>query len=171
MASVDQKIAGRATLHLMVGLPGSGKTTRARQLEEDTGAIRFTPDEWQLRLFGDETDDPRHDARHTEIEQIMWQLAEKLLQRGVSVILDYGFWAEEERLHFCSRASALGADFVVHFMDVPLAELLRRIALRNQREEEPSFTIHPHHMEEWSAFFQPVTAEEREKYAKILNRG
>lgn len=36
---------GQATLFLMVGLPGSGKTTRAKELERETGAIRFTPDE------------------------------------------------------------------------------------------------------------------------------
>ena len=34
---------GQATLFLMVGLPGSGKTTRAKELERETGAIRFTP--------------------------------------------------------------------------------------------------------------------------------
>ena len=41
---------GQATLFLMVGLPGSGKTTRAKELERETGAIRFTPDEWHLFL-------------------------------------------------------------------------------------------------------------------------
>ena len=89
----------KPTLHLMVGLPGSGKTTAAKVIEEESGAIRFTPDEWQLRLFGDETDDPQHDSRHTEVEKIMWELAEKLLKSGISVILDYGFWAVEERIH------------------------------------------------------------------------
>ena len=41
-----------ATLHLMVGLPCSGKTTLARKLEHERSALRLTPDEWQLRLFG-----------------------------------------------------------------------------------------------------------------------
>lgn len=30
---------GQATLFLMVGLPDSGKTTRAKELERETGAI------------------------------------------------------------------------------------------------------------------------------------
>ena len=36
----------KPTLTLMVGLPGAGKTTRAKELEQATGAVRFTPDEW-----------------------------------------------------------------------------------------------------------------------------
>ena len=37
-----------ATLHLMVGLPCSGKTTLAKQLEQERSALRLTPDEWQV---------------------------------------------------------------------------------------------------------------------------
>lgn len=39
-------------MHLTVGLPGAGKTTLARELERAGGALRLTPDEWMLPLFG-----------------------------------------------------------------------------------------------------------------------
>lgn len=61
-----------ATLHLMVGLPGSGKTTEAIKLERKYKALRFTPDEWQYFLFGHDISDPKHDERHTKIEELMW---------------------------------------------------------------------------------------------------
>ena len=84
----------KPTLTLMVGLPRAGKTTRAKELERETGAIRFTPDEWHLFLFGDDFHDPRehalHDQRHDRVEQLMWGLGKRLLAQGVSVILDYG---------------------------------------------------------------------------------
>ena len=64
------------TLHLMVGLPCSGKSTWARALEERTGALRLTPDEWHLRLFGQDADDPEHDRRHQAVEDLMWEVAE-----------------------------------------------------------------------------------------------
>jgi predicted kinase len=35
-----------ATLHLICGMAGAGKTTLARQLQADTGALRLRPDEW-----------------------------------------------------------------------------------------------------------------------------
>ena len=42
----------KPTLTLMVGLPGAGKTTRAKELERETGAIRFTPDECTCSCLG-----------------------------------------------------------------------------------------------------------------------
>ena len=43
-----------AVLHLMVGLPCSGKTTEARRLEKEYHALRLTPDEWQIRVWARE---------------------------------------------------------------------------------------------------------------------
>lgn len=44
-----------ATLRLIVGLPCSGKTTLARQLETEYAALRLTTDEWHIRLLGEIT--------------------------------------------------------------------------------------------------------------------
>ena len=40
----------RPLLIAFCGLPGSGKTTVARELERETGAIRFSTDEWMAEL-------------------------------------------------------------------------------------------------------------------------
>jgi hypothetical protein len=40
--------------HLIYGYLGAGKTTFARQLERDIPAIRFSHDEWMVRLYGDD---------------------------------------------------------------------------------------------------------------------
>jgi predicted kinase len=52
------------TLHLMVGLPCAGKTTLARQLEQEYVALRLTPDEWHMPLFGLDVEEPEHEDRH-----------------------------------------------------------------------------------------------------------
>jgi len=66
------------TLHLMVGLPCSGKTTLARRLAVEEDALLLRPDAWHLALFGDDATDERHDARHTAIETIMPPTAQEL---------------------------------------------------------------------------------------------
>lgn len=40
------------TVFLLCGLPGSGKTTLAQQIERERRAIRLAPDEWIAALFG-----------------------------------------------------------------------------------------------------------------------
>lgn len=47
-----------AEVHLLAGLNGSGKTTHARRLEKTVPAVRFTLDEWMLRLHDMKFDDP-----------------------------------------------------------------------------------------------------------------
>ena len=43
---------GTATMLLIVGLPGAGKTTRAKELATAARAIRLTPDDWMIPIFG-----------------------------------------------------------------------------------------------------------------------
>jgi len=152
-----------ATLYLMVGLPCAGKTTLALELEREHSAIRLTPDEWHLRLFGQDAEDPEHNARHSLIESLLWEVASRSLALGTNVILDFGFWARDEREDFRSRAKELGASSEVHFLDVPRDELLRRLAQRNAQLSRFSFRIPEEMMKPWIAFFQKPTPDELER--------
>jgi predicted kinase len=152
-----------ATLHLMVGLPCSGKTTLAQKLESEQSALRLTPDEWQVRLFGQDAEEPEHDTRHNLIETMLWNIANRALVLGTNVILDFGFWAREEREDFRLRAKQLGASSEVHFLDVSEHELIRRLEVRNSQFSHESFHIPVNMMKPWIAFFQRPTHDELER--------
>ena len=128
-----------ATLYLMIGLPCSGKTTRAKELESELFALRLTPDEWHVNLFGHDISDPEHDKRHYLIEDMLWQIAARTLSLGTNIILDFGFWAKEEREDYRSRAQKIGARSEIVFMDVDEEELLKGVKARN---ENLTNTIH-----------------------------
>lgn len=149
-----------ALLTLMVGLPGSGKTTRAKALAASTGALRLTPDEWQTRLFADDMHHPDHDRRHDTVEAIMWEVAAHILARGGDVILDFGFWSRAERRDFAARARALGADCRVQFEDVPLEELERRVTLRNAAAQGDHYVIPLDMLRQWAARFEAPGPDE-----------
>ena len=152
-----------ATLHLMVGLPCSGKTMLALELEREHAARRLTVDEWHLRTYGQDAEDTEHDARHSVIESLLWGLASRALVLGTSVILDYGFWAREEREDDRARAKQLGASSELHFLDVQPDELLRRLARRNVEPPPLSFRIPAEMMAPWIALFQRPTPDELQR--------
>jgi len=156
---VDLSRADAPAVHLIVGLPCSGKTTFAKRLAGQTGALRLTPDDWHARLFGNDTTDPGHDQRHDRIEQIMWDLAQTLVARRIDVILDFGFWTAAEREQVARRTVAMGAKPSWHYMDVS-AKTLR--ARANKRNADPSYTmkIPMTMMDQWIASFQPPNATE-----------
>jgi predicted kinase len=152
-----------ATLHLMVGLPCSGKTMLAKKLEHERLALRLTPDEWQIGLFGQDAKEPEHDARHSFIEAMLWNIASRAFELGTNVILDYGFWAREEREDYRLRAKRHGASSEIHYLDVPEEELLRWLAVRNSQPSQESFQISEESMKPWIEFFQKPTPEELER--------
>ena len=151
------------TLYLMVGLPCSGKTTYARQLEQDTFALRLTPDEWHTRLFGQDVEETEHDARHFLIESMLWDVAARVLELGVNVIIDFGFWAKSEREDYRARAAQLGASSEIHYMDASAEVLLERLAIRNAHLAQGAAYIPEAKLKEWIDFFPVPTPDELER--------
>ena len=151
------------TLFVMVGLPGSGKTTLAKQLEREHDALRLTKDDWMMALFG--WGDYR-DKREV-IEALLWSMGARALQLGVNVVLDYGLWARVEREEYRARAEALGARVDMRFLDVPEDELLRRMEARNTRREVNDVPITVEQLKEYLPRFQRPTEEELASWKAI----
>ena len=156
-----------ATLHLIVGLPCSGKTTLARKLEPKHSALRLTTDEWHIRLFGHdfwddmaESDEAEHGSRHDSVESIMWDVAARVLVLGVDVILDFGCWVRSQRDEFRSKAENLGVDFRIHFADAREEVLFERLKARNDMRTGGTFFIPEAKLKEWIQIFEPPSSEE-----------
>ena len=117
-----------ARLILICGLPGSGKTTFAKQLAPQVPAVRLCPDEWKHDLGIDYYDE----QRRVQLEDRLWRLGQELLTLGQSVILENGFWAREERDELRLSARELGVAVELHYLEAPVEELWRRLQLRNE---------------------------------------
>jgi predicted kinase len=145
-------------LHLICDLPGSGKTTLARQLERDLSALRLGPDEWMGRIVGDGYDESKRAA----VEAVQWEIAARALTLGVDVVLENGFWSRRERDDFRSRAAALGAQTRLHFPDVSRDELSQRLALRNAALPPDTFRVSDAQLDLWSRQFEAPGPDELE---------
>ena len=148
------------TLYLLCGLPGSGKTTRARELEAAGAGFLLNGDEWVWRLYPDDAEAAARDERRGLVERVQWELVERLLRSGTDVILDWGVWTRAERDHYRRRAEVLGARVQVVFVDAPLEVLQERIARRNLDLPAGTFHIAAEELEEWATRFEAPTHDE-----------
>ena len=143
---------GGGRLIILCGLPGSGKTTLGKALESRLHAIRFAPDEWMDALSLDYYDE----ARRGKIEGLQWELAQKLLARGLMVIIEWGTWGRSERDELRLGARALGAAVELHYLKATADVLFERI----QRRGMESPPVEREALARWMEIFQPPSAEE-----------
>jgi predicted kinase len=144
------------TLFLMVGLPGGGKTVRARELAADHRALRLTPDEWMIPLFGD----PQPDGKRDVLEGRLISLALEALRLGTSVVLDFGLWPRDERSALRWLAASAGASCQVVYLPVDLDTQVARITHRQVTAPHRTFTMTEAEIDRWRAIFEAPDATE-----------
>lgn len=153
-----------ATLHLMSGLPCSGKTTYARALKADLNCVLFTLDRWLITGFGKyqiaDVGHPEHVRRVLACRELIWDSASEFLTRGVDVVLDDGFFFRENRMQMIGQARAVGAATKIHYLSVPLPELQTRLASRNASLPQFNFLIDPQTLEAFIDMFEVPTEDE-----------
>jgi predicted kinase len=143
-------------LILTCGLPAAGKTTIAVELAANRNAVRLTKDEWLFALGSSPWDEPTQ----VKLENELWLLAQEILRLGLSVVLDFGLWARVERDEFRAAARSLGVGVELHYLDVPIDELWRRIEVRNSEPPWDSCPISRAHLDEWAMSFQAPDIDE-----------
>lgn len=148
------------TLYLLCGLPGSGKTTRARQLEAAGAGILLSADSWVCQLYPEDPEAAARDHRKNRVEQVQWELAEQLLSGGVSVILDWGVWARAERDQIRVRAREAGATVQTIYLEAAIETLHERVARRNLDLPAGTFRISAEELDEWVELFEPPAPDE-----------
>ncbi len=107
-----------------------GKTTYARKLAEELGAVVLSIDEVMLALFPDGAGE-MHDAYARRTEQYLLSLSLEILESGTDVILDWGLWtrAQRDRLREFYRANHFPSE--IHYLRIGEDEWQRRIRHRN----------------------------------------
>jgi predicted kinase len=149
-----------ATLFIVAGLPGVGKSTRAAALEAETGAVRMEPDAWLADLKLDIWDE----ERRARIEAMQWRLGRRFLQSGVSVIVEWGTWGRDERLALAREAKTLGAQVELHWLTASPDVMLERISRRGR--EVPPITLE--HIQGWMSQIQAPQADELTLYDRVV---
>lgn len=156
----------KTILHLICGLPGSGKTTLAKQLETECNAIRMNPDEWIKTIWG--INEAEGNNYRDQIEQLQWNMGKKILLSGTDVIIEWGTWGKDERLKLREEAWKIGSKVKFYYLNQPKEVLKERILHRNQNRSNSELLMPEETLgEEIDRFFkvfQVPTEEELSSY-------
>lgn len=153
--TMDQ-LGRRGRLFVIVGLPGSGKTTRAKHLAAEFGALRLTPDDWMIPLFNHNDADGKRDVLEG---RLIW-LAMRALESGTDVALDFGVWARDERSALRHLASKIGAGCELVYTPIDPDEQMRRVDKRFTTAPDTTFVITVADLAQWRSQFQEPDEEE-----------
>jgi predicted kinase len=129
-----------ATLHVIFGPIGAGKTTYAHALARREGAVPFVLDEWGAGLFGPDVDGPLDFGwmleRLRRCQALIWSTATAVLAVGTSVVLDIGAMRRADRDRIRQIAGGAGHRLQWHFVDAPEEVRRVRVAGRNVTKGE-----------------------------------
>ena len=143
-------------LFLTVGLPGVGKTTRAKELASTHRILRLTPDEWMAPLFGHNDAAGRRDI----LEGRMIWAAHEVLASGSGVVLDFGCWSAEERYAIRVIAETAGADFVLEYVHIGEEERRQRSSARWLEAPHTTFEMSDADHDRYLAHFEAPGRDE-----------
>ncbi|MBD2579169.1 AAA family ATPase [Oscillatoria sp. FACHB-1406] len=126
----------RGRVAMMSGLSGSGKSTVARQLGREWGAIHLRSDAVRKHLAGLDLQERGDDTIYTpEMNQKTYgrllELAEMLVQRGFSAILDAKYDRVALRKPVVELCESLQVPLQILYCNAPLDVLRDRVAARS----------------------------------------
>ena len=124
-----------ATLHVIFGPCGAGKTTYARTFARREKAVAFILDDWMARLFAPDMPEPIDYEwmieRVARCEAQIWSTAAGVLAAGTSVILDIGLMRKADRARVREIAEAAGLSLQWHYVTASAEARRARVAERN----------------------------------------
>lgn len=120
------------TLHLLCGKIASGKSTLAKALAEQHGAIILSEDQWLSKLYPQEihsvTDYLRCARR---IREVLGPLVTGMLRAGVVVVLDFPANTVADREWLRSLADSADAQHCLHYLVMDDDTCRARLHARN----------------------------------------
>lgn len=114
---------------LMVGLQGSGKSTKAKELATKYEATILSSDAYRKnKAFAGADNSAIFNALYTE--------AKRLLEAGTNVIIDATNTSIKARRSAIERLKNTNCDFVAYIMNTPYEVCVQRVTERNNDEEQ-----------------------------------
>ena len=107
-----------------------GKTTYAQKLCKENNAILLSVDEITLALFGRDAGE-NHDAYVERAEKYLFGKSIEIIESGINVVLDWGFWTKEERVYAKEFYKSKNIECEFHYIEISDETWKARLKKRN----------------------------------------
>ncbi len=138
---------------LTCGKVCSGKSTLARKLKTERNAVILSCDELMLSLF-DECLGDKHNEIVQKSENYLFKKSLEILECGIDIILDWGFWTKAERQHANEFYNSHGFETEWHFINISDEQQKINIQKRNSQRDENTYFISEEMAEKFNSLFE-----------------
>ena len=119
------------TLTLFCGKMGTGKSTLAKKIARETGAVLISEDAWLAALYPDQIGTVAEYVAHSNrLKPPVKTLVQSILSTGADLVLDFPANTTGQREWLRSISDEIGAAHVLHFIDAPDDVCLNNIKKR-----------------------------------------
>jgi len=157
-----------ATIHLMYGFIGFGKTTIAKKLAKEIPAIRLCIDDFNTKLFGR---NPYSDGFGEYLKlnkELIWDITKETIGNGIDVIIDRGGVSNvKQRAEDWGRAKSITANVIYHVIDCDMETAKRRTLERTK--DKNAIEITEQDFENALKRFEPMQDNEKKNYKVIYH--
>ncbi len=151
-----------AKVILICGKICSGKSTYAEQLRIQNNAVLLSTDEITLALFGQHCGD-NHDDYVERTQNYLFNKSLELIEVGINVVLDWGFWLKEERDYSREFYNSRNITCEFHYIDISEETWKARLKKRNSEvlaEMTSAYYIDDNLAEKFASIFEVPNADE-----------
>lgn len=149
-----------ATLYLICGKIGAGKSTLAKALAARPARLLISEDHWTSHLFADQLKTIDDYSRLSQrLRTAMAPHIVAILRAGLSVVLDFPANTPAQRGWMRGLIEAAGVPHELHLLDMPDALCLERLRRRNASGEHP-FVVSDAEFAQFTRHFSPPAPDE-----------
>lgn len=120
-----------AKVYILCGKICSGKSTYSQKLRKEKKAVILSVDDITLTLLGQNGGDTL-DVYVEKLEQYFFQKSVEIVETGINVVLDWGFWTKSERDFAKEFYGSRGIEYEFHYISISDEEWYRRLDKRNK---------------------------------------
>lgn len=151
-----------AKVILICGKIASGKSVYSRRIVAREHAVLLSVDELVLSVFGGDLGE-KHDEITARVRKYLLDQSVKMVNAGVNVVLDWGFWTKESRreVRRFYAGNAICCEF--HYVDTPNDVWRKNIEIRNRAVlagEVDAYFVDESLLEKLEAAFEVPAREE-----------